>query len=391
MKKPRVVFVTRRFWPLVGGAHASLGLLASELARRGAECRIVTIRWQPDWPAVIDHHGVPVYRLLRPRTGRWGDWFHARRLQHWLRENCPGPWTVCVSGLRQEAAAVLRAARGRDWRVVLRSEGAGLTGDCHIQLDAPGGRKIKRTCMQADAFIAPTRACETELIAAGYPRGRIHHVPSGVPLFEETTAAVRKAARQVLATAHPALSAPEDAPLAVYTGRLEAERGLDYLIAAWPGVVARWPQARLWLIGEGPAAKSLAEQVRGLGLAGAIAMPGAFDSVDDVLAAADLYVAPAIDTGTSLGLLSAMAAGLPTVATDLPGHQEFVDHEIQGLLTPARDPAALGAALLRLLADRDFAQKLGERAREQARAEYSLERMVERHAELFMNTFTIPG
>ncbi|MGE0609091.1 MAG: glycosyltransferase family 4 protein [Pirellulales bacterium] len=382
MKPLRVVFVTRRFWPLVGGAHESLGLLAGELARRGADCRVVTIRWQADWPESIEHHGVKVHRLPRPTPGLWGSWRHARRLRAWLSAHCPGAWTICVSGMRHEAAAVLRAAHRRQWRVVLRPAGAGLTGDCHWQLEAAGGRRLKRICLSADAFIAPTRACENELIAAGYPRGRISFAPCGVPQAEPATAAARQAARQVLGQAHPALAVTGDSLIAAYTGRIVEGKGLDYLIDAWRPIVSRWPASRLWLIGEGALTGPLEEQVRRLGMASSIALPGAFDSVDDVLAAADLYVSPAIDTGTGLGLLGAMAAGLPVVASDVPGHQEFVSHGQQGDLCAAGDAAALAQAISRLWEDAAALANMGQAARQRAQAEFNLQAMADRYGQL---------
>lgn len=373
-----MVFLTRRFWPLVGGADTSLALLASALQRRGAECRIATIRWQPDWPAVIDHHGVPVHRLPKPAAGRWGAWLHARRLQHWLSEQCPGLATICVSGLRHDAATAVRMARRRPWRVVLRSERAGLTGDCRWQLDAPGGRRTKRLCMKADTLLAPTKACENELIAAGYPRGRIHHAPCGVPAQEQTTAEARQAARRVLASAHPALGVLSDSPVAACTVRLEPEQGLEFLLESWRTILARWPHAKLWLVGEGSLAKSLSVSISKLGLGGSVVLPGAFDNLDDVLAAVDVHISPAIDTGTGFSLLSAMAAGLPIVATDLPGHQEFVAHGRQGLLTPAEDAAALGGAISQLFADEPMRAALGQAARARVQADFTLESMVDR-------------
>ena len=66
----RVVIVTRRFWPLVGGPEKVLANLAVELTARGCPTTVLTARWQPKWPAEIVLRGVPVIRPSPPRRAR---------------------------------------------------------------------------------------------------------------------------------------------------------------------------------------------------------------------------------------------------------------------------------------------------------------------------------
>src|SRR5262249_48559392 len=63
--------------------------------------------------------------------------------------------------------------------------------------------------------------------------------------------------------------------------------------------------------------------------------------------------------GCPNALLEALAAGLPAVANDDGGTREQLIHEVTGLLVPDRSPEALAAALLRILRDRELAQRLG--------------------------------
>jgi glycosyltransferase involved in cell wall biosynthesis len=86
-------------------------------------------------------------------------------------------------------------------------------------------------------------------------------------------------------------------------------------------------------------------------------------------------VLPSYSEGVSLALLEAMAAGLPVIATAVGGLPEVVTDEVNGLLIPPRDPEALARALDRLLVDPDFARRLGEQARAEVEAHYSLERL----------------
>ena len=151
------------------------------------------------------------------------------------------------------------------------------------------------------------------------------------------------------------------APLAVYVGRLDPARGLVEAIAAWQTVAARYPEARLWLLGEGYCRRAIQDQIEGRCLAGKVLLAGTFDRVDEVLAAADLFLLPAATGGVPIALLEAMAAGLPIVTLDCPGHLDLVSHEREALLVRATTSDRLADAMLRLLDDPAMAQRLGPR------------------------------
>jgi glycosyltransferase involved in cell wall biosynthesis len=180
-----------------------------------------------------------------------------------------------------------------------------------------------------------------------------------------------------------ALELPRGAPLAVYTGRLHEGKGLAHLVAAWPLVLQRHPQARLWLVGEGPSATALAEQIRALGVEGRVVLAGSFDDVEEVLQAADLFVLPSLEEGMSLALLEAMSLGLPLVATDIAANRALVADGVHGRLVPAGQPAKLAEAVIEAFCDASRAARWGEQARQRVAAEFALDHMVDRHLELF--------
>jgi glycosyltransferase involved in cell wall biosynthesis len=379
---PRVVLVTRRFWPLVGGAEIMAARLAAGLKERGAATTLITARWQNDWPAEIEQHGVRVLRLAQPQTRLWGTWRYMQSVGRWLMSHRSQFDIVYVSMLKHDAYAAVTAAQTGGFPVVLRAEGAGLTGDCHWQLEANCGARIKRRCRQADAFVAPSPAIERELIVSGYARGKIHYVPNGVAIPEGRDAARRSQARADLAQADPSL-AIGDAPLVVYTGRLHKMKGLDDLVRAWPRVLERLPEARLWLVGDGPHRAELSALVDDLGLWGFVYVTGPFDDVDEFLQAADLFVLPSLEEGMSLALLEAMALGLAVVASAIPANEAVVQDAVHGRLVPTGDSARLADVMIELLADRAQAERLGRAARERVCQEYSLDRMVDEHLRLF--------
>jgi glycosyltransferase involved in cell wall biosynthesis len=124
--------------------------------------------------------------------------------------------------------------------------------------------------------------------------------------------------------------------------------------------------ARLVLVGEGPAHETLARRAQDAGLAGRVhfAGPRAHDAIPALLAAFDVALVPAINPYASpLKLYEYMAAGLAVVAPDQPNLRECLVDGDNALLVPPGDGAALGRALARLAGDADLRARLGARAR----------------------------
>ena len=93
------------------------------------------------------------------------------------------------------------------------------------------------------------------------------------------------------------------------------------------------------------------------------------DRLPAIHAGCDAFVAPAVGQESfGVSLVEAMAAGLPVVASDIPGYREVVTDGVEGLLVPPRDPEALAAGLVRVLRDPELAARLGEAGRDRARA-----------------------
>ena len=96
--------------------------------------------------------------------------------------------------------------------------------------------------------------------------------------------------------------------------------------------------------------------------------------------------------GQSNVILEAMAAGVPVVATDIPGTRELVSSGTTGYLVPVGDRAGFAKYADRLLNDAALAARVSAAARHRAEREFSIERMIERHVELYREiTTAIPG
>ncbi|MBN1590546.1 MAG: glycosyltransferase family 4 protein [Pirellulales bacterium] len=378
----RVVFITRRFWPQWDGASRTIGNLAAALVKRGCQASVLTVWEVPRWAAEIQWRGVSVIRLPYDRQNRRGEIGYLQALTRWLRGNRDQYDLVCVSGLRHDAYAALGAVTS-EVPVVLRAETSGFRGDCLWQLDAKRGRRIKRRTMKAAAWIGPSPLAHRELIAAGYPRERIHYLAHGVTRQPVRDKMTRRAARESLATDHSMLRLAEETPLAVCVGRLHRSRGLVSLITAWESILKHRPDARLWFVGNGPERTSLQQRIDARNLTGQVSLVGQFDEVDTLLAAADLFVLPSSEEDLSIALLEAMAAGLPVVACDTLSNREVVESGQQGLLVPSGDVEALATALSRVMDQPEWACQLGNEARNRIEQSFPLGKMVEAYATLF--------
>ena len=383
MKPLRSVLVTRRFWPLVGGAEMVMANLGSEFQQRDIPCQILTAQWEPSWPVEFVHREVPVARLRNPRQRIWGTFRYLRSLANWLKTHANEIDLVYVSMLKHDAYTATRICKQLGIPVVLRAEGGGQTGDCHWQTTARFGLSIRRRCQTADAIIVPSQAIMQELLEAGYPEDRLHHIPNGVPVPTTPGEATRGESRLALAEANHDLIASPNESIVVYTGRLDRNKGLYDLINAWPEVLRHQPNSQLWLIGEGPERDELFQQIKDLDLHGQVVLPGAFDDVEEILAAANLFVLPSYFEGLSISLLEAMAHQLPVIASDIPGNRDLVETGVNGCLVPTGDVQAISQAIHDALANPDRSQSRAKAAYRTVQDQYSLTSMTNAHLKLF--------
>ncbi len=167
------------------------------------------------------------------------------------------------------------------------------------------------------------------------------------------------------------------APLIGNVAHLADHKGQRYLIQAMAQVLAQRPDARCVILGDGELRGELEALARECGVAAQVVFAGFQSDILSWLAALDLFCFPSHMEGLGTSVLDALGMGLPVVATRAGGIPEIIADGIHGLLVPARDPAALAAALLDLLQDPARARALGAAGRARVHEEFSVERTVE--------------
>lgn len=154
----------------------------------------------------------------------------------------------------------------------------------------------------------------------------------------------------------------------LFVNRLDRRKGFRIAVRAFELLARQYPDLRLVVVGDGPergAIESLEPSVRGR-----VTMAGhrEHDEVSAFYASADLFLAPATGNESfGIVLLEAMASGLPVVASDIEGYRDVVRHDREGLVIPPDDPAALAAAVTRVIDDETLARRLGEAGRHRVR------------------------
>jgi glycosyltransferase involved in cell wall biosynthesis len=171
--------------------------------------------------------------------------------------------------------------------------------------------------------------------------------------------------------------------LLLAVGRLDAQKGFDWLIEAFSNLADEHSDWDLVILGEGPLRIALEEQVRDLGLERRILLPGRAGNMAEWYESADFYVMSSRFEGFPNTLAEAMAHGLAAVSFDCDtGPRDIIRHELDGLLVPQGNVTELTAALDRLMSDALTRQRFAERAME-VRERFSMERITGMWEKLF--------
>ena len=219
----------------------------------------------------------------------------------------------------------------------------------------------------AHIVVANSRASAARLARERVRTASVRIIPNGLDLTAFPPAGPRPSRRHVLTVAN-----------------LRPEKGYDVLVEAAALVLKRFPDAQFHCVGGGPERSRIERRIVERGVAHAFSLPGPQDDIAARLSAADIFVLPSRTESMPNALLEAMAAGLPVVASAVGGIPEVVDDGRTGLLYDANDPRLLAEHLCALMNDAALADALGDRARRETHARYSIDTMVSAFASLYL-------
>ena len=176
----------------------------------------------------------------------------------------------------------------------------------------------------------------------------------------------------------------EAGPVAAAVTVLRAQKSVDVLLDAVPLVLERMPAARIAVVGDGPLRQQLHAHTARLGIdrdERFAFLPFEAPAARH-LRAMDVYVLPSSWEAFPIGVLEALACGVPQVATDVGGTGEAITPGT-GLLVPKRDPDALAAALCELLGDPQRREAMAKASRERHAERFGVDRMAAETASVY--------
>ena len=166
-------------------------------------------------------------------------------------------------------------------------------------------------------------------------------------------------------------------------GRLEKQKNLAMFLQAAALVRRQRPEARFTIVGTGSLREELEREIDTLGLGDAVTLTGTTDDVAAVLAGWDQFWLTSDWEGTPNVVLEAMAAGLPVLATRVGGTAELLSAPGAGCLVEAGHAAAVADRCLKIAAAPDQGQSIGDAARADVAARFSLQAMVGATSEIY--------
>lgn len=269
-------------------------------------------------------------------------------------------------GRRLRAPAVVHTSHGLSW-------GPGRRQGVAASVFKAAERLTGRWC---DCVICVSEELRRSIVAQRlYPRARTEVIYNGIDVGAPGPGPFAPESRD----ARRSLGLPPDGPLLVLVGRLVPGKGHALAVEAAVELargssVAGGAGVSIAFAGDGPLRFQLEIAARAARSAGAgVVLLGHRDDVPAILRCADILIAPSLAEGLPLAAIEGMAAGLPVVASRIPGLREVVLDRKTGLLFDLAGGAArLAEAVRALLDEPGLARRLGAAGRARAEALFSL-------------------
>jgi glycosyltransferase involved in cell wall biosynthesis len=220
-----------------------------------------------------------------------------------------------------------------------------------------------------DRYVAISKGIRRQMARDGIPSERIRVVHSGIDpgRFEGVEPF----------DYHDEFGLPEGAPIIGDVAAFGWHKAQEYLVRAAPRILEVYPEARIFLIGDGECRAKVEVEADALGVKERIIFTGFRTDVPSLIKGMDCFVMCSVLEGLCTSLLDALALRCPAVGSAVGGIPEVLVDGETGLTVPPRDPAALADAIIRVLSDYELAAALRDRGERHVQRGFTVDTMVE--------------
>lgn len=360
-----ILHIYKDYYPVLGGMENHIKMLAEALVQRGHQVTVLATH-PTSKTHIEDIQGVQVIKAGRLATIASAPL--SISLPIWLWRQRPD---IAHLHFPYPVGELSQLLLGRARRLVITYHSDVVRQKGLLRLYRPF---LWRVLHRADRIIATSHNYIASSPYLSQVREKCRVIPLGVEVerFGHADGAQVQAIHETYGS-----------PLLLFVGKLRYYKGLQYLLRAMPEL-----PAKLLVIGSGPMQDEWRRLSESLGLSTRVFFLGEVSdqALPAYYQACDIFILPANERSEAFGTvqIEAMASGLPVVCTELGTGTSFVNIQGEtGLVVPAKDPSALGSAILRLLRDETGRQQMGQRARERALNEFSLQKMVDKTVSLY--------
>lgn len=219
---------------------------------------------------------------------------------------------------------------------------------------------------RALGIVTVSEFAKQTLVDYGVPDKKVTVVLSGIK--------DRAQAQRSLQSLMPSWQGPQDAIILGVASRLDAIKGLPFLLQALV-LIRKRCRVHLVIVGEGPEKQELEGKAVSLGLCDHVSFVGYQKNVAEWMDAFDVFCVPSLSETLCLSLIEALRAETASVASTVGGIVEVVRDQKEALLVPPEDVRALADAILRLSEDSVLRKALGINARKRFESEFTEKRM----------------
>jgi len=380
-------------FPTVGGSGVAASQLAMQLASRGHRVHVfsagVPVRLAGEGPWTVHQADTSP----RPPSGSVGQPVALARVMAQVAMRAPLDILHVHYALPHGPAALLarelvREQGRRPPGLVTTLHGTDVTG---LGQDAEMRAQVREAVLGSDAVLTPSAWLRRVAIEALRlpPNVPVSVVPNFVD--PEAFHPLDDGAGEVPAL-FPALDwSPGKRPaVLLHASNFRPVKRVGDTVRAL-AQVRRMRPVVLVLVGDGPERASVEALASSLGVRDSVAFAGERRSLGDLFAHADLFLLPSEQESFGLAALESLASGVPVVASEVGGVPEVVTHGETGWLVPPRDPAAMAAAVIALLADPVRRGAMGRAARASALARFQPGPVVSRVEEIYREVLARPS